>query len=287
MPTPITIKNYEGSLRRLREGLGIKDGIAFLTERVDDVIAWINSQKKSDNTLKSYYVAIKSTIRGTVAPELFAKYEDQFVAIQKKVYDAGLKQVLTKMEEVKYLPWNDILALSTKLNPTSTDKSERMDHLLFCLYTMIPPIRADYSPMMVVKRVPKKNDCNYVVLRKSNPIFILNEYKTSSTFGKLELSIPPKLMSVITSYVADFPSTFLLTDLTADTPPLTPSSLSQKIVRMFVRLCGKPIGISMLRHSYITFRRSGVEMPLLEKQELSRQMQHSVLTNELYRKLDA
>jgi len=291
----ITAKNYEGFLRRLREGLNIKDtGIEFLKDYTK-VCAWIDDLKLktgepiSDNSKKAYYVSVKTALRDAkIYPEAQAVYDSKFKTLAEKVYNKTKTQTLTKTESEKYLSWDQILALKDKIEPKedTTDWHTIQDWVIYCLYTMIAPLRADYSPMKFYDRKPREDKGNYLVLRKKKPYFVLHDYKTSAKFGRVERLIPKSLVAVLTVWRTFNPSEWLLLKSKGG-EPMASDTLSQRVIRLFERVSNKPAGISMLRHAYITKMRGGKELSYDQKEALSREMLHSMNTNEMYRRIDA
>jgi hypothetical protein len=290
----ITKKNYEGSLRRMREGLKV-EGVEFLID-YEKVCAWIDGLTLSNSSKKAYYVAVKTTAKEAVKDnigvstrfdEALKKYDEKFKALAETLYTESKKQLTTPAEANKTLTWAEVLTVKDKIQPKedTTSWTEIQDWVIYNLYTLLPPLRADYSPMMVFDKKPKDDKGNYMILRKTKPVIVLNEYKTSATFGRVEIAISSELMEVLKVWRTFNPSEWLL--LKDDGQPMTSDGLSQRVIRIFEKHAGKSTGISMLRHAYITMKRSGKELSLLEKEALSRQMLHSTITNELYRRIDA
>jgi hypothetical protein len=286
----VTKKNYEGSLRRMREGMKV-EGVGEANEWLGDhskVCGWIDGLTLGKSSKKAYYVAVKATLRdANKFPEAQKVYDEKFKALAESIYSESKKQLTTPAEAEKTLTWAEILAVKEKLQPKedTTSWTEIQDWVIYSLYTLMPPLRADYSPMKVYDRKPKEDKGNYMILRKTKPVIVLNEYKTQATFGRVEVPIGAELMEILKLWRGFNPSDWLL--LKDDGLPMTPDGLSQRVIRIFERHTGKSTGISMLRHAYITMKRSGKELSLLEKEALAHQMLHSTLTNELYRRIDA
>jgi len=283
----ITTKNYDGFLRRLRAGLG-KEGTDFLQDH-KTVSAWIDALTLSDNSKKAYYVAIKTTLREEKKfPEAQTAYDVKFKALAEGIYNKSKTQTLTKTESEKYLSWDQILALKDLIEPKedTTDWHTIQDWVIYSLYTMIAPLRADYSPMKFYDRKPRQDTGNYLVLRKIKPYFVLHDYKTSSKFGRVERFIPKPLAEILRVWRTINPSDWLLLKSRGG-DPMSSDTLSQRVIRLFERVANKSAGISMLRHAYITKKRSGKELSYEQKEALSFEMLHSMNTNEMYRRIDA
>jgi hypothetical protein len=285
----ITKKNYEGSMRRLRDGLKVPAdaGLDFLKD-FGKVSGWIDGLQLGISSKKAYYVAIKTVGKEILDATTLKKYDDKFKALAEQSYTEAKKQLTTPAEAEKTMTWAEILAMKSKIEPKEGETNWNIiqDWVIYSLYTMLPPLRADYSPMKFYDTMPRgKQTGNYLVLRKSSPVIVLQDYKTSSKFGTVNIKIPKELYAVLTVWRTFNPSEWLI--LKGDGEPMTPDNLSQRIIRLFLQHTGKAVGINMLRHAYITMKRSGKELTLLQKEVLARQMLHSTLTNELYRRVDA
>jgi site-specific recombinase XerD len=68
------------------------------------------------------------------------------------------------------------------------------------------------------------------------------------------------------------------------TAPLDENGLAARVKHAFQMATGKPLGVSMLRHSYITHMRRG-EMPVYEQQKMAAAMCHSSAMSQMYRKI--
>lgn len=284
----ITNKNYDGCIRRLRVGLKVpaEVGLEFLRD-FDATSGWIDGLALSISSKKAYYVAIKVVMKDMLDDETLKKYDDKFKVLAEKAYEASKKQLTTATEAEKALSWAEIIAIKAKVEPKEdeTNWAVIQDWVIYSLYTMLPPLRADYSPMRVYDRAPPADTKgNYIVLRKTKPVIVLQDYKTATTFGRVERKIPEPLYDVLSVWRTFNPSDWLL--LKSDGEPMSSDNLSQRIIRLFVQHTTKAVGINMLRHAYITMKRSGKELTLLEKEELAHQMLHSALTNEMYRRVD-
>ena len=283
-----TKSGYLAILKRLRKQLGVKEeSLEFLEDHVK-IIDHITKLNNSDNTRRSYYSCLKSVLRdANLYPNAQKAYNTPFVKLSKKVQELANKQLLSPTEKAKYLPWKDILALKTKFIPSGDDEDKFrawQDYVIYCLYTMMPPMRADWAPMKVFDKKPKEDKGNYLILRKKNSIVVLNEYKTHKKFGRMEFKIPSSLYDVLVYWRTLNPSEWLI--LKTKGEPMTSANLSQYMSRMFLRHCDKGVTINTLRHSYITYMRAGKEMTLVQKDALAKTMMHTARENELYKRVD-
>ena len=274
---------YEGALNRL---LLMSPGLDW--NKAEEWKVIINGLTVGESSKKSYYCAILS-LKG-VEEKAREVYSKRVKELSDGLYQKSKKQELTEKEKEKYLSWEDIIRLRDSIKPTSPDDYFLyQDWIILCLYTMFPPLRADYAPMLVWNKKHKKIDeGNYMVLRNKQPYMVLHEYKTKSRFGRVEIKIPEPLAS----YLREFREFSGNTDgeallMNTSHAPMSAENLSQRVISIFERIANKRVGISMLRHSYITMMRSGKELTILQKEALARSMLHSALTNELYRRPEA
>jgi len=285
----ITRKNYDSSLRRLRSGLNVPAdaGLDFLKD-FDRVSSWIDTLPLGLSSKKGYYVTIKVIAKNFLDNETLNKYDIKFKALADEANKLAMKQLTTPSESQKSLSWSKIISLKSKIEPIDGETNWNIiqDWVIYSLYTMMPPLRADYSPMRLFDKMPRVDiSGNYLVLRKSSPVIILQEYKTFSKFGKVTIKIPSDLYDVLTVWRSLNSSEWLL--LKSNGEPLTSDGLSQRVINIFLKHSGKAVGINILRHAYITMKRSGKELTLLQKESLAKQMLHSTFMNELYRRIDA
>ena len=135
------------------------------------------------------------------------------------------------------IDWGHILMLNLKF-PIGSEA-----RLVYLLYTCLPPVRADYTPMEIVESPRQANDpqMNYYV-RARKPYILLNVYKTAGKYGQQRLEVPSVLAEAIPvgqRYMFEF-----------NGHPMTANTLSKKVVRAFQRYTGLHVSINTLRRSY-------------------------------------
>jgi hypothetical protein len=135
------------------------------------------------------------------------------------------------------IDWDDVKKCKDKF-PLGTEA-----RLIYLLYTTLPPVRADYTPMQIVDDAKDANDekMNYYV-RGKTPYILLNAYKTSSKYGQQRLDVSKELADAIPrdqTYLFEFQN-----------EPMSPNTLSKKVVRAFKKYCDIHVTINTLRRSY-------------------------------------
>jgi len=263
----------------LRKAFDIPDGeIEFLKDS-QKVIDWIESSKYALNSKKAIYIAIVGTLKSDETYDL-KPYRDQMDKYNKEVVANYNEQTLSKSEETKYLPWTEILDAVEKARVAVEDVWTLQEYVILALYTLMPPVRLDYGEMKVVPVEPAEPVGNYLVWSKK-PYFYFSDYKTFKVYGVMKIQLCPALVKVLEEWLA-YPDQYLLVDRSGS--PLGAVALGQLIISTFQKHCGKKVGVSMLRHSYISYVRAK-ELPIKKSDALAHQMMHSPKMSMIYRKI--
>jgi len=268
-PSETTLKQYASRMKTLA------------TAKIDAVaepatlLAWFTETKQGISSQKAYISAIKHS-----APDSFPTLlQEELTALYKKQNEVDKKQKLTKAQALHYLPWKDIVEVQTTLAAMPNKTPAQQKHLLVVsLYTLTPPVRADYGDMKVFKNraMKSKPRTGNELIWVKRPSFVFREYKTSKSYGEVILPIPKTLVTIIEDYftfLGAVPEFMMGEEMSANT-------LSGYVQDVFKQYTGKEVGVSLLRHSYRTFRG---DMSIEEKEVVARQMLHSASTGEQYR----
>jgi integrase len=145
----------------------------------------------------------------------------------------------------------------------------------------MPPVRLDFAEMKIVKEEPTEHGANYLVL-SDKPYFLFTDYKTYKTYGAQRTPLPPALYDVIQEWIALADPEYLL--LSSNGLSMKEWELGQTIIKVFEKYSGKSVGVSILRHSYISWMRK-TELSFKASQDLAQQMGHSQMMSVLYRKI--
>ena len=274
------------SVRTLKEYLGIvgllnKKGYTLdrLANEQDNVVKMVKLLPCSESRRKMYYSAILWLVR------------KEFPEVNVDTYTKEVKESLATLkpqETSQQLPegkpevkWQDILALKDKVKA----KYGETHHLwvLYCLYTMTPPVRIDYVKMEVVSTLDQiaramVDTENYCVHLADTTSFVFRKYKTSKTYGAVTIRCPDELHQVLKTYLNDRDDKYGTQLL----PYASYVSLSQAITNLFSGATGKAkVGATALRHSFITDFLSKPRT-IKEKEEVARKMLHSTALQERY-----
>jgi hypothetical protein len=283
---------YTNANKRLAAALKVEALTPELLAESKRIIDFVESMTKKDGkplgteAKKGHLNALMSLLPRS--SELWNTYSEKVRSYYKVINDITLKQELTEREATKWLSWEDILAVRDKLRPeTPEDFFAYQDWVILCLYTMVPPLRVDYSPMRVVEELPQEKG-NFLVLSPTKNCFVLQEYKTAGTYGRQEFDIPGELLDVLYEWVVFNPTGWLL--IKSDGEPYSDYNLSQRVGRIMEKAtrpadgsAGKICGITMFRHAYKTFMHKG-EPTLVAAGEEARRMLHSPQMAQQYRR---
>ena len=279
MATLGSLRSYTRMINILRKAFAVaEDDLEFLKD-TGKVIDWIETSKYALNSRKAIYIAIVGTLKAQEGYDL-QPYRDKMDTYNKEVTANYETQTLSAVEEGKYLPWSDILDAVEKARLAVEDVWTLQEYIILALYTMMPPVRLDYGEMKVVPVEPSEPVGNYLVWGKK-PYFYFSDYKTFKVYGVMRIHLKPALVNELEEWLR-YPDQYLLVDRSGS--PLGAVALGQLIISTFQKHCGKKIGVSMLRHSYISYVRAK-ELPIKQSDALAHQMMHSPKMSMIYRKL--
>lgn len=287
----ITTKNYRNAIKRLEKAnLNILD--------YDAVCTWVNAQNLSLSSKKLYYVALVNHFK-TTNTELAEQYKSRYSGMNSILNTEAREQTLTELERKKYLPYDEICAVQDIINLSPYVSME--DKILTSFYTRMAPVRADYSRLRIYyNREPDVSENHMQIWSKVGSdstdyvmeVFIVN-HKTSASSGTLKRIIPANVKYMLHEYFTAVAFTKGLTvqEYLESKEPIylfefPPSEITARLQRVFLRYTGKAISVNIIRHAYITKQTEG-RPPLAQLEQEAHEMGHSVLTHEMYRRLDA
>ena len=171
-----TIKTYEAKIRKLNE-----DGVALGNGKA--VLDYLDSKGLGESAVKAYLSAIKWKLAedGVAFPDLLQKQINELYGLQN---NRDKSQLMTPKQKENFVPWEDILALKPEKN------------LVYDLYTLQAPVRADYGDMVVSRGKENEDleDVNEVVVKtRTTSYFVFRKYKTSGTYGTVRIPMNPEL----------------------------------------------------------------------------------------------
>jgi hypothetical protein len=267
---PTTIKKYELALKRIEDAGKELDKPA-------EVIAWIKTRGGETTAQKVYYSAIKYHLARPpfVFPE---EYQEELNRLYKIQNAEDGNQQLSEKQVSNFVPYADLLKVQERLG-AKLEKSDKdwRDYLIASLYTLQPPVRADYGSVLVVgKRLPSREGNQLVWGQKGGAYFVWKEYKTKGEYGTVEVRVSDALSAVISNWFEHLGKRpkYLLGRA------IDSNDLLGEIQHAF-RQTGKTIGINLLRHAYIKHHFPSLTT-IEQKDALARKMLHSRQKQEEY-----
>ena len=152
------------------------------------------------------------------------------------------------------------------------------DRLLMSLYTMIPPVRANFGRVKVYHEIPDDNhlEDNFIVLGKHNKL-VLGKYKTARYHDALVSELPDKLVKEINHSLEKKPREYLFIQSNGE-PYDKGNSFDAFANRRLKKITGKnEFSLTMFRHIYISDPKLDLNNKTLkEKQAVADRMGHSI-----------
>jgi hypothetical protein len=282
-----TLQTYNIAIKKIRDAVAPgSEGLEFLYN-AEAIIKFVEGTELSINSKKGLYIACKSQLRnlpeGAGRTHAETKIGERMNHYRDEHNKIAAEQNLSPREEALWVEWPKVIAARKLLKESSSSLWELQDYIIYCLYTLTPPLRLDYARTRIVFSVAELSGCSEnALVWDSNPRFILREYKTAAKYGVVELPVPPELQEELSEWLDLNQSDWLLCKESGE--PMDDNALAGALRRVFTKAVGKPLSCSILRHIYISYMRRG-EMPWLEQQDLAKAMCHSAQMSVLYRKL--
>ena len=152
----------------------------------------------SDHTKEAFVSPILGLIYHNQAlkedkKKIFEQWKDVQKTIRQPIEEKYKSNQPTTRQKNAYISFDELIKVKDNLPKGSQER------LLLMMYTEIPPVRSDYHKTKIYNRKPSKvNDNeNYIILTKTNPRIILQQYKTSKTYKEQEIKIPKLLADEI------------------------------------------------------------------------------------------
>ena len=207
---------------------------------------------------------------------------ENFKQVNEKVQEKYEKIEASERQIEAYVPWKEIIKTRDELDKTS------QEYFILCLYTMLPPARADFNKVRILKE-NKVNDTlikeypNHLIIMSKGMKLVYNEFKTrSKKLQQYEKILPDELVSVIKESIKRNPRDYLVISDKTGEPYHKANSFTQHVKRVLYKVFGKSMSINTLRHSFV----NGVDMNTitpLEKARLAKEMMHSPEMFDRYR----
>lgn len=287
-----------------------KDRLRKWQEETNHDLAWIlkNPVKCLNIFEEMHRDASKQTRKSYIAAVLaLYRYNAKFKTKNKKDYDLWFAAFQDSHKAIEEDYRNNVasdkqhkgfIAFPEIVKRRDDLKKGSLDRLLLSMYTYIPPLRADFNRVQLVASPTEKvTEPNFLQLYEPMTL-VLQEFKTKKKQSRYEKQLPDELCSEIKLHLKldnttekktikekdkiALPKQHLFED--RDNKAYTAHGFTQFVNRSLMRLFGKPLTISLLRHSYINSLDFNT-ITIREREEIAELMTHSVGMQDRYRLL--
>ena len=220
----------------------------------------------------------------------------QIGVLNKMKEEIAKSGVMTEKQAAKYVDWKLIVKLRRLLQRTvrlgryytrkvvaKTEFQVLQQNLVLHLYTLVPPVRNDWSTVKFLsesqwKLLPEeeKETSNNLVLGRGGYRVYWAEFKTRKTHGVIQQIIPKQLQSLLKKHIKylryHFPDNYNLL-LTQTGTPLSRNGLTKFLQRLFYKHFRKKISTGALRSIFLTHK---FDKNILEEQrDIAKAMHHT------------
>lgn len=272
-----TIKTYIAKIKYFEKQ-------EVLNEKLND---FINTTYTNINTKAAYQIAVMGvakhspTFAEAIGQDIITQITESNDVVMQEI-KGNPKQDKTEKEEENWIP----LKTLKKLAKEQKDSFNVQDNLLIATYIQMPPVRLDLHDVKIVRTsfideetkrpegITEKQ--NYIrIYKKSGRTYtdlVLNEYKTSKTYGIFNERLPKP----ITDLILQLPvSQEFLFQKKGGGAFSSPETFGVYLRSVFKKLTGKNMSVDLLRHIYLTEFRKG-EKTEEKKQKIAKKMMNSV-----------
>ena len=165
------------------------------------------------------------------------------------------------------------LTLQNIINKREENSIDIMSKLLLAMYTLIPPVRADYYATHIIKDGEVPETDNYIVLKNNSAELVIRKYKTSRKHGEIRHPIlPNELYTIILESLTQYPRKYLFEK---NNKPFTPNGFCKWTASILEKMFGVELTLTMLRHIYISSL-DLAKMTVEEKKNIGKLMGHTL-----------
>jgi len=270
--SPSTAKTYTDRLRTLIKNDGLDDYLNFI-----ETYPSKDGGKMKQATKISYHSAVLGMIKHS--PTFREKYGD----LQEKVNNLQRKEVGDRTQHEKtHEPHEGEQVIDDKDWKIANMRAEGQAKLLLKMYELIPPRRADYAAVKLLKKdeISDETDGNY--LNVDTMKLYITPLKTGEKFGKQVTQLPLNLVRIVKKSIKELPRRYLF--VTGRGGAFASNiAFSRYIRNTLKKLMNKEVGVNALRH-YVISKYWKDTPSLQEHEDFASKSGHSVEMSQRYRK---
>ena len=165
------------------------------------------------------------------------------------------------------------LTLQNLVNKRDNNDIDIINRLLLAIYTIIPPVRADYYATHIIKDGEIPETDNYIILKNKYAELVIRKYKTSRKHGEIRHPrLPDELYNLIVKSLEKYPRKYLFEK---NGKPYTPNGFCKWSSTTLEKLFNVEITLTMIRHIYISSLDLS-KMTVEEKKNIGKLMGHTI-----------
>ena len=200
----LAAKSKSGYISRIRtlQSLFPEKSLQWICMNSELVSLKIKERYSEEASQKAYLVVITAIMK--LNPEIVLQRD----ANEWKKIVSGVNKIIRSKEgqasarqQAGYVAWKDVLQARDSLLKNS------VEYLFLSCYTMIPPVRADFSNLRIFHYEPDEREMcqspNHLQITQSGIKLVLREYKTAKTFGEYAHQLPEDLCTVLRLHTKD------------------------------------------------------------------------------------
>lgn len=284
-----TLEAYEKNLNKLSQDILNKpppDNCKWL-EDFEKVMTEIN-KSKSLHTRKNKINTVVIYMQIDKCDEaVLKKYQNEIIKLSKEINDNYNNNEKDEKQEKNWMSLDELNNVKDKLKLSVPSKIEKysdykklLKYLILSTHLEIP-LRNDLVDAQIFKQVDfnkieEENTINYIVIAKSSAYLILNNYKTSGSYGRKKIEMSKELFSIWNKRFKD------IINFTKSNNIFVKESLVKmtrneftKIFNSIFKEYNKNISSSLIRHIVISEKFPVNPQEMKEREKLAYIMGHS------------
>jgi len=207
------------------------------------------------------------------------EFHEEYSNKEQEIYD---NNVPSESQQAKYISFKEMREkIQTIKSPHATLRAS-LEYCLMNMYLEIIPKRADFGQIRVYSKDKQKTDRNYLVLGDNESYFVLNHYNKTQKDEPIIEPVNDRLASIFKASMKQYPRKYLYVGIDGEAFR-SANSYAKFVVGTYKKYFKKPIGVSMLRHIYISDKVDFNKLSVKEKDHIASSMAHSRKQQEQYK----
>ena len=270
--SPSSLSTYTSTILNLYKrvpGQEKPESVQWYVDNIPTVLEHIKDEpaNKLKGTLAAMYVFSGDTA-----------VHEKMLESAREVNERYAQQRMTKREAEAWVDWPDVVAryhaiaehnahLWKRKTLSPEDMNVLRNQVLLASYVLMPAPRRSMDFGTMKLRNYRNDKDNHIDMKGKKAVFHL--YKTAKVYGRQETELPPAYLKLIKQWMKVNQSDYLLLE------PMSSSLITKTLHTMFG---GRKVGVSMLRHSFLSWFYEGDTPAYNDMRRIAEQMGHSINT---------